>query len=113
MFLVESEKNGKKDIFPLKLAFDTKILRHKKIKSEANPFDVEWKEYFEERMTYKMLLCLKGRKSLLYMWNKQERKCPLCGQPITVETQWNVREQKEKGQIVRYLVHDKCYKQNR
>lgn len=112
-FLVESEKNGKKDIFPLKLAFETKILRHKKIKSEANPFDAEWKEYFEERMTYKMLLSLKGRKSLLYMWNKQERKCPLCGQPITAETQWNVREQKENGQIVRYLVHDKCYKQNR
>ena len=112
-FLVESEKNGRKDIFPLKLAFETKILRHKKIKSEANPFDAEWKEYFEERMTYKMLLSLKGRKSLLYMWNKQERKCPLCGQPITAETQWNVREQKENGQIVRYLVHDKCYKQNR
>ena len=112
-FLVESEKNGRKDIFPLKLAFETKILRHKKIKSEANPFDAEWKEYFEERMTYKMLLSLKGRKSLLYMWNKQERKCPLCGQPITAETQWNVREQKENGQIIRYLVHDKCYKQNR
>ncbi len=112
-FLVESEKNGRKDIFPLKLAFETKILRHKKIKSEANPFDAEWKEYFEERMTYKMLLSLKGRKSLLYMWNKQERKCPLCGQPITAETQWNVREQKENGQIVRHLVHDKCYKQNR
>lgn len=112
-FLVGTEKNGRKDIFPLKLAFETKILRHKKIKSEANPFDTEWKEYFEERMTYKMLLSLKGRKSLLYMWNKQERKCPLCGQPITAETQWNVREQKENGQIVRYLVHDKCYKQNR
>lgn len=112
-FLVGTEKNGRKDIFPLKLAFETKILRHKKIKSEANPFDAEWKEYFEERMTYKMLLSLKGRKSLLYMWNKQERKCPLCGQPITAETQWNVREQKENGQIVRHLVHDKCYKQNR
>ena len=73
-FLVESEKNGRKNIFPLKLAFETKILRHKKIKSEANPFDVEWKEYFEEKMTYKMLLSLKGRKSLLYMWNKQERE---------------------------------------
>ena len=47
------------------------------------------------------------------VWNKQEGKCPLCGQPITAVTQWNVREQKENGQIVRYLVHDKCYKQNR
>lgn len=112
-FLVKSIKNGKVDIFPLKFMFDTKIIRHKKIKSEANPFDIEWKSYFEERMTYKMLLSLKGRKSLLYMWNKQEHKCPLCNEKITADTQWNVREQKENGQIVRYLVHDKCYKQNR
>ena len=112
-FLVKSIKKGKVDIFPLKVIFDTKIIRHKKIKSEANPFDIEWKSYFEERMTYKMLLSLKGRKSLLYMWNKQEHKCPLCNEKITAETQWNVREQRENGQIVRYLVHDKCYKQNR
>ncbi len=111
-FLVVLNKNGKEDIFPLKLAFETKIMRHKKIVSEANPFDREWKEYFEERMTYKMLMSLKGRKSLLYMWNKQERKCPICGQEITAETQWNVREKKVSGQTVRYLVHDKCYKQN-
>lgn len=111
-FLVKSIKNGKVDIFPLKFMFDTKIIRHKKIKSEANPFDIEWKSYFEERMTYKMLLSLKSRKSLLYMWNKQEHKCPLCNEKITADTQWNVREQKENGQIVRYLVHDKCYKQN-
>lgn len=106
-FLVVLNKNGKEDIFPLKLAFETKIMRHKKIVSEANPFDREWKEYFEERMTYKMLMSLKGRKSLLYMWNKQERKCPICGQEITAETQWNVREKKVSGQTVRYLVHDK------
>lgn len=112
-FLVVLNKNGKEDTFPLKLAFETKIMRHKKIVSEANPFDREWKEYFEERMTYKMLMSLKGRKSLLYMWNKQERKCPICGQEITAETQWNVREKKVSGQTVRYLVHDKCYKQNR
>ena len=112
-FLVVLNKNGKEDIFPLKLAFETKIMRHKKIVSEANPFDRKWREYFEERMTYKMLMSLKGRKSLLYMWNKQERKCPICGQEITAETQWNVREKKVNGQTVRYLVHDKCYKQNR
>ena len=46
------------------------------------------------------------------MWGKQNKKCPICGKLITDETQWNVREQKENGQIVRYLVHDKCYKLN-
>ena len=84
-----------------------------KIKGDANPFDVEWKSYFEERMTYKMLLSLKGRRSLLYIWNKQDRICPLCGQEINSEIQWNVRENIENGKTVRYLVHDKCYKQYR
>ena len=109
-FLVEIIKKGKVDIFPLKLAFDTKIIRHSKIKSDANPFDREWKEYFEERMTYKMKLSLKGRKSLLYMWKQQNGNCPICGKPITDETQWNVRERNENGRTVHSLVHDKCYK---
>ena len=30
----------------------------------------------------KMLVTLKGRKSLLYLWEKQGRKCPICGEPI-------------------------------
>ena len=112
-FLVVLNKNNKEDVFPLKLAFETKIVRHKKIKSEANPFDAEWKDYFEERMTYKMTQSLKGRKSLLYLWNKQNRVCPLCGEKITAEIQWNVREKVIDGNCVKYLVHDKCYKQNR
>ena len=112
-FLVVLNKNNKDDVFPLKLAFETKIVRHKKIKSEANPFDVEWKDYFEERMTYKMTQSLKGRKSLLYLWNRQNRICPLCGEKITAEIQWNVREKIIDGNCIRYLVHDKCYKQNR
>jgi len=112
-FLVVLNKNNRDDVFPLKLAFETKIVRHRKIKSEANPFDAEWKDYFEERMTYKMTQSLKGRKSLLYLWNKQNRICPLCGEKITAEIQWNVREKIVDGKNVKYLVHDKCYKQNR
>jgi len=112
-FLVVLNKNNRDDVFPLKLVFETKIVRHRKIKSEANPFDAEWKDYFEERMTYKMTQSLKGRKSLLYLWNKQNRICPLCGEKITAEIQWNVREKIVDGKNVKYLVHDKCYKQNR
>jgi RNA-directed DNA polymerase len=112
-FLVELDKNGKKDIFPLKLAVETRYIRHKKIASDANPFDEAWKDYLEERTTYKMLLSLKGRRSLLYIWNKQDHKCPLCGEEITADTQWNVREEFEDGKTVHYLVHDKCFKAHR
>ena len=110
---MEKTRDGKEDIFPLKLAFDTKIIRHNKIVGEANPFDTEWKSYFEERMTYKMLLSLKGRRSLLYMWEKQNRRCPICGDIITIDTQWNVREKEESGKLIRFLVHDSCYRHNR
>ena len=42
---------------------DTKIRRHIKIRSEANPFDPQWETYFEERMVRKMKDTLKGRKT--------------------------------------------------
>ena len=71
------------------------------------------KDYFEERGTYKMTLSLKGRKSLLYLWKKQNKICPLCGERITADIQWNVREKVVDGKSNKYLVHDKCYKQHR
>ena len=33
---------------------DIPIVRHIKIKKEANPFDACWKEYFEERRTKRL-----------------------------------------------------------
>jgi RNA-directed DNA polymerase len=112
-FAVTLDKNGEKDVFPLKLMSDVNIIRHKKITGAANPFDPEWNDYFQERETYKMLLSLKGRRSLLYIWNKQNRICPVCNTPITKDTQWNVREKAQNGKTIKFLVHDKCYKHNR
>jgi RNA-directed DNA polymerase len=112
-FLVKLDKRGKVDIFPLKLAFKTKIIRHTKIDSKANPFDTKWIDYFEERETYKMKLSLKGRSSLLYMWKKQGKLCPICNKPIDSETQWNVREKNAVNGKIKLLVHDACYKVNR
>lgn len=73
-----TEQKQQRRCFSIKARFETKIVRHKKIKSEANPFDAEWKDYFEERMTYKMTQSLKGRKSLLYLWIKRIEFGPLC-----------------------------------
>ena len=109
-FLVKLDKRGKVDIFPLKLAFETKIIRHVKIDSKSNPFDTDWHDYFEERETYKMTLSLKGRSSLLYMWRKQNKLCPICNKPIDSEAQWNVREQNTENGKSKLLVHDTCYK---
>ena len=45
----ERTKSGKPLIVRLALATDTKIRRHIKIRSDANPFDPRWDRYFEER----------------------------------------------------------------
>ena len=56
-----------------------------------------------------MLETLKGRKSLLCLWNKQGRTCPLCGKPIDRTKAWNVNEKAIGGKIVHELVHNTCY----
>jgi len=45
----ERTKSGKPVVVRLALATDTKIRRHIKIRSDANPFDPHWDRYFEER----------------------------------------------------------------
>ena len=106
---VANFKRGKADDkIALKRLYDTKITRYVKVKGEANPLDPEWKEYFEKRKTYKMLKSLNGRKSLLYMWEKQNHLCPICGEPIDKEHSWGTNERIVNGKKVNFLVHDSC-----
>lgn len=42
-------KGTKKHLLKLIMPTDIKIVRHKKIKAEANPFDKVWEDYFTER----------------------------------------------------------------
>ena len=107
------KSNGKQDSLKLKLLSNICFVQYTQIKGDANPFDPECDKYFDQRETQKMLVTLKGRNSLLYLWKKQDRKCPLCGMPIDRVLPWNVTEKVVNGKIQRYLVHDKCYKQFR
>lgn len=66
----------------LKRLSDIHYTPYKQVKGEANPFDPEYDDYFFQRKEQQMLESLKGRKSLLYLWNKQKRTCPLCGKEI-------------------------------
>ena len=93
---------------PLKVLSDTKITRHVKILGNANLYDMEWKDYFDKRETYKMLNTLKGRKSLLNLWKKQNRMCPICKEPIDKDKKWNLSEKMEKGNNVQFLANDSC-----
>lgn len=82
-------KEGKLYQVQLLKASSVAIIRHTKIKGEANPYDPTWEIYFEERLGVKMVNDLKGRRQLLYLWKQQEGQCPLCRQKITKLTGWN------------------------
>ena len=92
----------------LKRLSDTKITRYVKTQCDANPYDPEWKEYFVKRETYKMLISLKGRESLLGLWKKQKRVCPICNDPINKERDWYLASINTNGKTVKSLVHVSC-----
>lgn len=88
-FAVEPTFRGKdfdERYLKLEYAANTKIIRFRKINAKANPFDLEWLGYFEERDGEKMLNSTKGRDKLVKIWNAQHRCCPFCGERITAET---------------------------
>ncbi|MDO1451650.1 group II intron reverse transcriptase/maturase [Rhodocytophaga aerolata] len=114
------EPIGKKDgrVIQPKLfyASSVKIRRHVKIRTHANPFDVEWETYFEERWQKQMLQSLQGRKQLLFLWKEQKGKCPLCQLAITQETgwhnhhiEWRVHGGKDSSEN-RVLLHPECHR---
>ena len=88
---------------------DTKIKKYPQLKAAYNPFDPIWDDYAEQRAVTKMKFSLKGRKSLIYIWEKQGRKCPLCGQPITKETPWRTMFSPSDNKS-RMIVHEKCFR---
>jgi RNA-directed DNA polymerase len=81
-----TQKDGSVGRNQLVKASQIPIRRHIKLKGQANPYDPVWEVYFERRMAQTMQASLKGKRQLLYLWNRQEGKCPVCGQLITTET---------------------------
>jgi RNA-directed DNA polymerase len=71
-------------------ASDLRIVRHVKVKAEANPFDPSQDEYFEKRKRDSMVRRLEDRKFLLRLWKQQDGVCPGCGQLIAEDDKWHV-----------------------
>ena len=96
-------------------AAKTTIVRHVKVKGNANPYDPQWETYFEKRIDKQMLLSLSGNKKLKALWKQQRGKCPVCHQKITRETGWNSHHiiWKSKGgpsgNSNRVLLHPNCH----
>ena len=104
----ETEETGKSKYIQLVHLASVKTKKHVKIKHNANPYDLEYKQYFEERETRKRLDTLKGWKSILkYAWELQKRKCPICGQTLTLNSEWANIE--EEGNVYPIIYHKDCY----
>jgi len=77
--------DGKPRALTLISASDTRIVRHVRVRSDANPFDPAWDSYFAERQGSRMLKRLQDRGFPKRLWQQQEGKCPGCGQLIGEE----------------------------
>ena len=93
------------------------IVRHVKIKGEANPYDPQWETYFERRLDLTMEANPKRRQQLLRLWFGQQGLCSACGHKITRMTGW--RSHKLIWRVYggsdsmrnRVLLHPQCHQQ--
>ena len=84
-------------------------LQFKKIVANANPYDEQWTDYFEERDGEKMLHNTKGREVLLSIWKRQGHRCPICGELITSETGFKIHTSAGENNK-KIMVHANCHK---
>lgn len=105
--------SGEPIFIRLVYATDTDIIRFIKIRNRTNPFDAEDREYFEKRDTEKMRNSLKGRKILAKLFRQQNGLCPVCGEKITTETEFQVLDDRQNKPTSKQMVHSKCYRKVR
>jgi RNA-directed DNA polymerase len=77
--------DGKPRTLALISASDTRIVRHLRVKSDANPFHPAWDSYFAQRKGARVLERLQARGFPRRLWQQQQGKCPGCGQLIDEE----------------------------
>jgi len=70
----------------LRLMSQVSIVRHAKIKSDANPFDPLWDDYFDKRRMKRLRDVYAHKRNMKTLLRKSDGLCLLCKQPITEET---------------------------
>jgi RNA-directed DNA polymerase len=92
VFAVQTRgKNGEPKTLALRLASDTRIVRHVGVKADANPFDPTWDSYFAQRKSARMLERLKDHGFPKRLWQQQQGQCPGCGQLIGEDDRWVIQ----------------------
>jgi RNA-directed DNA polymerase len=85
------DRRGRPRTLQLYSASDTKIARHTKVKSEANPFDPKWDAYFAQRKNKRMTARLLDGSLPKRLWQQQKGCCPVCEQPMEETERWAIR----------------------
>jgi RNA-directed DNA polymerase len=113
----ESLPDGKTKWVPIQRLGEISILRHYKVKGEANPYDPVWKSYFEGRQERQWRTSPKSKGLLLKIWQNQQGRCPVCEQLITTDHEWDqhhIQPRKEGGEDKLenlILLHPTCHRQ--
>jgi RNA-directed DNA polymerase len=98
-------------------ANNVKIVRHVKIKADANPYSNDWEMYFEKRRENQMLKQVLVVEKLRKIWSSQKGRCLICNSPMTKETQWDthhiVKRSEGGADNISNLVmlHPNCHRQ--
>jgi RNA-directed DNA polymerase len=83
--------NGESSMLTLRLASETRIVRHVRVKADFNPFDPVWDAYSAKRKRSRMLQRLQDRSVPKHLWQQQQGECAVCSHLIDDEAQWLVR----------------------
>jgi RNA-directed DNA polymerase len=112
-----SDKTGNRRRVDIFRAAKVPIKRHVKVRAAANPYDPKWEHYFEKRLQTKMVDRLHSKRRLLYLWQTQDGRCPVCQEMLTEEMDWEQHhiEPRVKGgpdtvdNLI--LLHSTCHRQ--
>jgi RNA-directed DNA polymerase len=77
---IGTDKRDRKRVYVLFKAQDVNIVRHTKIRNDANPHDPEWEMYFERRAYLQSLQDSYGKASRTLA--QQQGRCPMCKQML-------------------------------
>ena len=80
---------GQRQPVHLFAAHSLPISRHTKIASGANPYDLGWETYLEQRLDRKLATSLRGQGRVRTLWQRQRGRCPSCDEMITPDTGWH------------------------
>lgn len=114
----QSDRKGQAEAVTLMEAAKVRIIRHVKIRGEANPYDPAWEMYLESRAAWKMDHTLAGRSLVGYIWKGQEGRCAGCGERLRNEQKpWHLHHRVWRcrgggdGADNLELLHANCHRQ--